>query len=86
MLCMEKRTDLKIPYGIADFKRIRNEGLYYVDKTEYLARLEERDRFVFFVRPSRSAATSRARSASKATCRRSSGTSATTSARKSRQK
>ena len=32
------RTDLKIPYGIADFKRIRNEGWYYVDKTEYLAR------------------------------------------------
>ena len=48
-----KRTDLKIPYGISDFKRIRNEGLYYVDKTEYLARLEERDSFVFFVRPRR---------------------------------
>ena len=48
-----KRTDLKIPYGVSDFKTIRNEGLYYVDKTEYLARLEERDRFVFFVRPRR---------------------------------
>ena len=50
---MEKRTDLKIPYGIADFKRIRTEGWYYVDKTEYLAKLEERDSFVFFVRPRR---------------------------------
>ena len=50
---MAKRTDLKIPYGIADFKRIRNEGWYYVDKTEYLAKLEERDSFVFFVRPRR---------------------------------
>ena len=50
---MEKRTDLKIPYGIADFKRIRNEGWYYVDKTKYLAKLEERDSFVFFVRPRR---------------------------------
>ncbi|MBQ0033577.1 MAG: AAA family ATPase, partial [bacterium] len=35
------------------FKTIRNEGLYYVDKTAYLAKLEERDRFVFFVRPRR---------------------------------
>ena len=50
---MEKKTDLKIPYGVADFKRIRNEGLYYVDKTEFLAKLEERDSFVFFVRPRR---------------------------------
>ena len=39
---MDKRTDLKIPYGIADFKRIRNEGWYYVDKTGYLAKLEGR--------------------------------------------
>ena len=50
---MAKRTDLKIPYGVSDFKTIRNEGLYYVDKTAYLAKLEERDRFVFFVRPRR---------------------------------
>ena len=50
---MDKRTDLKIPYGIADFKRIRNEGWYYVDKTAYLAKLEARDSFVFFVRPRR---------------------------------
>ena len=42
-----------IPYGIADFRRIRNEGYYYVDKTEYLAKMEERDSFVFFVRPRR---------------------------------
>jgi len=50
---MPRRTDLKIPYGVADFKTIRNEGLYYVDKTMFLAKLEERDRFVFFVRPRR---------------------------------
>ncbi|MDO5320505.1 MAG: AAA family ATPase [bacterium] len=50
---MAVRTDLKIPYGIADFRRIRNEGFYYVDKTEYLAKMEERDSFVFFVRPRR---------------------------------
>ena len=50
---MAMRTDLKIPYGVSDFKTIRTEGLYYVDKTEYLAKMEERDRFVFFVRPRR---------------------------------
>ena len=50
---MSKRTDLGIPYGVADFSIIRNEGLYYVDKTEYLAKMEARDRFVFFVRPRR---------------------------------
>ena len=50
---MVRRTDLKIPYGVSDFRTIRTEGLYYVDKTEYLAKMEERDRFVFFVRPRR---------------------------------
>ncbi len=49
----EKRTDLKIPYGIMDFRRLRMEGYYYVDKTEYLAQMEARDSFIFFVRPRR---------------------------------
>ena len=49
----EPKNNLMIPYGVSDFKVIRNEGLYYVDKTEYLAKLEARDRFVFFVRPRR---------------------------------
>ena len=44
---------LKIPYGIKDFKRIRNEGYYYVDKTAFIRRMEARDSFVFFVRPRR---------------------------------
>ena len=48
-----KREDLKIPYGVSDFRTIRNEGLYYVDKTQYLAQMEARDRFIFFVRPRR---------------------------------
>jgi len=48
-----KRTDLKIPYGVSDFRRIRSEGYYYVDKTQYLAEMEARDSFIFFVRPRR---------------------------------
>ena len=43
----------KIPYGVSDFARIRREGYYYVDKTEYLAQMEARDSFIFFVRPRR---------------------------------
>ncbi len=49
----EMKNNLKIPYGIADFKRIRNEGWYYIDKAEYLAKIESRDSFVFFVWPRR---------------------------------
>ena len=26
----------KVPYGIMDFRRIREEGYYYVDKTSYI--------------------------------------------------
>ena len=51
---MERKSKgLGIPYGVSDFRTIRNEGLYYVDKTRYLALMEARDRFVFFVRPRR---------------------------------
>ena len=39
----KRRIDLKIPYGIMDFRRLRREGYYYVDKTEYLAQMEARD-------------------------------------------
>ena len=49
----KKRTDLKIPYGVSDFRRLRSEEYYYVDKTEYLAQMESRASFIFFVRPRR---------------------------------
>lgn len=42
----KRRIDLKIPYGIMDFRRLRREGYYYVDKTEYLAQMEARDSFI----------------------------------------
>ncbi len=42
----KKCIDLKIPYGIMDFRRLRREGYYYVDKTEYLAQMEARDSFI----------------------------------------
>ena len=47
------KANLKIPYGVADFKRIRNEGYYYIDKTGYIPLLEQVGSFLFFVRPRR---------------------------------
>ena len=46
-------TQSSIPYGVSRFTAIREGGLYYVDKTAYIRRLEERAKFVFFVRPRR---------------------------------
>jgi len=43
----------QIPYGVKDFRLIRTEGLYYVDKTAYIHQLEKTARFLFFVRPRR---------------------------------
>ncbi len=45
--------NLQIPYGIFDFKRIRTEGYYYIDKTGYIPMLEQSGSFLFFVRPRR---------------------------------
>ena len=43
----------QIPYGVKDFKRIRLESRYYVDKTAFIRKMEERADFLFFVRPRR---------------------------------
>ena len=43
----------QIPYGVKDFKRIRLEDFYYVDKTAFIRKLEDRANFLFFVRPRR---------------------------------
>ncbi len=48
-----QRDNLQIPYGISDFKRIRSEGYYYVDKTGFIPELERAGSFLFFVRPRR---------------------------------
>lgn len=43
----------RIPYGISDFKQLRREDKYYVDKTMYLPVMEDADNFLFLVRPRR---------------------------------
>ena len=47
------KANLKIPYGVSDFKRVISEGYYYIDKSAYIRTLEEAGSFLFFVRPRR---------------------------------
>ena len=47
------RRSEQIPYGVKDFKRIRLENFYYVDKTAFIRKMEARANFLFFVRPRR---------------------------------
>lgn len=45
---------MKIPYGIANFKSLKEEGYLYVDKTKYIELLENgSSKYVFFIRPRR---------------------------------
>ena len=43
----------RIPYGISDFKQVRQENKYLVDKTMYFERMEHAGKFVFLSRPRR---------------------------------
>jgi hypothetical protein len=43
----------KIPYGVADFDDFRKRNLYYVDKTRYIRDIEEKGKYLFFIRPRR---------------------------------
>ena len=42
-----------LPYGISDFRQLRKEGNYFVDKTKYIPVMEETDHFLFLIRPRR---------------------------------
>jgi hypothetical protein len=42
-----------IPYGISNFKQLRREGLYFVDKSQYIQKLEKSGHFLFLIRPRR---------------------------------
>lgn len=44
---------LKIPYGISNFKAIATQGYSYVDKTAYIAQLEEAGKYNILLRPRR---------------------------------
>ena len=38
--------NLKIPYGVSDFKRLRREGFYFIDKSAYICMLKLYDDFM----------------------------------------
>ncbi|MBF0120840.1 MAG: AAA family ATPase [Desulfobacterales bacterium] len=42
-----------IPYGIADFQKIQQNNLYYVDKTRFIPEIEKSGDFLFLIRPRR---------------------------------
>lgn len=43
----------RIPYGMMNFVAIREDGCYYVDKTRFIEKVEEANKFFFFIRPRR---------------------------------
>lgn len=47
-----RQTGFQIPYAVADFARLREEGYYYIDKTRFIRLLEPHSAPVF-LRPRR---------------------------------
>ncbi len=43
----------KIPYGISDFKRLKTENYFFIDKTHYIPKLENSSNYLIFLRPRR---------------------------------
>jgi hypothetical protein len=43
----------RIPYGLADYGRMRQDNSYYVDKTRFIPLLEAQPYFLFLIRPRR---------------------------------
>ncbi|MCI5121239.1 MAG: AAA family ATPase, partial [Candidatus Electrothrix sp. AUS4] len=44
---------MKTPYGISNFKSLITEGYLYVDKTPFIATLEEQGKYNILLRPRR---------------------------------
>ena len=44
---------MKIPYGESNFKTVITQGYQYIDKTPYIARLEDSGKYQFLLRPRR---------------------------------
>lgn len=49
----DAHAEKKLPVGIQDFEKLRNEGFLYVDKTQYLIRLIDSGSAYFLSRPRR---------------------------------
>lgn len=46
-------AQIKYPIGIQSFRKIREEGYVYLDKTEYIHRLVKNSQYYFLSRPRR---------------------------------
>ena len=42
---------MRFPYGLADFRAIRQEGYFYVDRTDQIPLIEEMGSQLLFLRP-----------------------------------
>jgi hypothetical protein len=47
------KTQKDIPYGIADFRRLILNNYYYVDRTQFVEKIENNNSYLFFLRPRR---------------------------------
>ena len=43
----------RIPYGMMNFEAVRRDDCYYVDKTRFIEKIENANKFFFFIRPRR---------------------------------
>ena len=43
----------QIPYGISNFKDLKERDMYYIDKTRFIENLEQKVSYQFFIRPRR---------------------------------
>ena len=43
----------RIPYGMMNFVDVREDNCYYVDKTRFIQKVEDANKFFFFIRPRR---------------------------------
>ena len=46
-------SNKKYPVGIQSFEKIRNEGLFYIDKTDLIYKLVQTVKYYFLSRPRR---------------------------------
>ena len=51
----QKRTGKpkRIPYGMMNFEHLRRDNCYFVDKTQFIEKIEEAHKYFFFIRPRR---------------------------------
>jgi hypothetical protein len=50
-LFKNKKTMIRIPYGISNYETLVGEGYIYIDRTNFIELIEERYRYIFFLRP-----------------------------------